>query len=89
MAMDMEAQKARFNAQPPFGLDQRITILSAENPKKRTAKLRFLYHSGMRVAEYIELCVKRGFKKAEYPTSVDLAMADLRWDHAAEFIRVE
>jgi hypothetical protein len=64
----------------------RIVVLSAENPKKRTAKFRFDHYKrgaeGMTVGEYIEASHKAGNAKA-------LAKEDIKWDWTAGFISVD
>jgi hypothetical protein len=71
-----------WKAQKAFPLDAKIHIVSTSNPKRRAAATRFnLYTEGMTVGQYIEASHKAGNSKA-------LAMADVRWDHVSEFIKV-
>jgi hypothetical protein len=59
-----------------------IKVLVTENPKRGASHTRFArYKTGMKVADYVERCVKAGD-----PSS--LARADIRWDVAHEYIAV-
>jgi hypothetical protein len=75
-------QVQRWKDTPTFKPEQKITVIATENPKRRTAAKRFdLYKNGQTVAEYVEASKKAGNAAA-------LANADIRWDHAAGFIKV-
>jgi hypothetical protein len=76
------AQVRKWRAQKAFQLDQKITNVMTKNPKHKGAADRFmLYEEGQTVQEYIEKSHAFGNAKA-------LAMADIRWDHVAGFIKV-
>jgi hypothetical protein len=67
-----------------YPLTAKITVLKKDtNPKRRGAAIKFaLYKDGMTVGEYIDASAAAG-------TSKRVAMADVKWDHTANFISVE
>jgi hypothetical protein len=79
----LSEQTKKWKNTPAFELTQVITKVAKDNPKSRNAAVKFaLYEEGMTVGAYIEKSHKAGTTKA-------MAMADVRWDHAAGFITVK
>jgi hypothetical protein len=66
-----------------FPAEAKISLIATGNPKRRDAARRFdFYKEGMTVAEYLAITKENGITNT-------LANADIRWDHAAGFIKVE
>lgn len=73
----------KWRATKAFPHEGVITLIATNNPKSRGAAARFaIYKNGQTVGQYIEASHKAGNSKA-------LAAADVRWDVAAGFIKVE
>jgi hypothetical protein len=74
---------AKWRAQKPFDPKQVVKLLRPENPKRRGAGKRFAYYrDGMSVQAYIDVMKEQG-------RTPKATMDDMRWDHAAGFIKVE
>jgi hypothetical protein len=78
----ISAQVANWKAQKAFPLTAKITKVMKDNPKRKDAARRFaLYVEGQTVGDYIKIAKEHSITGA-------LAMADVRWDHVANFIHV-
>jgi len=78
----VKAMLAKKPAKPAFDPATVITVLSKENPKKRSAAVRFArYKTGMSVGDYIKACTKAGDTEA-------YVNACIRWDSDHGFIRL-